>query len=41
LKREEEGCISVAKGLGTWPVTAGIREKKRRKQSFPKISSRY
>jgi len=41
LKRGEESYVSVAKGLGTWPVTARIREKKRRGQSFSKISSKY
>jgi len=41
LKGERERCAEVAKGLGTWPVTAGIRKKERRGQWFPKISLKY
>jgi len=38
LRGEGGNCVGVAKGSGTWPEIAGIREKRRRGQSFPKIS---
>jgi len=39
-KGRRESYVSVVKGLGTWPVTAGTRGKERRRQLFSKISSK-
>jgi len=41
LREERESCAGVAKGSGTWPKTAGIKEKRKRGPSFPKINLRY
>jgi len=41
LKRKRKRCAEVAKGLGIWSITVGIRKKERRGQQFPKISLKY
>ena len=41
LKEGEENCIEIAKGLGIWPKTTGIKKEKRKGESFPKISLKY
>jgi len=40
LKKGEENCVDVVKGLDTWPETTGTKEEEKRGQLFPKISLR-
>jgi len=40
LKEERGSCVSVTESSDTWSETAGIKEKKKRGKSFPKISLR-
>jgi len=30
LKEDKRECVGLAKSLGIWPVTAGIRKKKKK-----------
>jgi len=40
-EKGEESYVNVAKGLGTWPETAGTEKKKKRGQLFLKINLKY
>jgi len=41
LKEGRKSCVLVVRNLGTWPVTAEIKEKKGRGCWFLKIDLKY
>jgi len=41
LRGEEESCVLVAKGLGTWPEIAGSRKRQGKEQQCPKINLKF
>jgi len=41
LREERESCAGVAKGLGTWSETTGIKKRRKGEPLFSKINLKY